>query len=274
MLEWMRRDWDMFHHSRMDDNRANGLLKHILGDSVVEGIYSPSARYQSDRLNRWEQLREELMYENRYFPAAQLDSDRLGQLLEHLPALGTPTEWYRARFCADGVPLAIDQMGAPPKRKARAGRANPPGIPYLYLASTPETAVAEIRPHTGETACVAGFTVPTGMRFIDLRSPRRLVSPFLLDSEDEIGLLRSDIAFLERLGDELTRPVVPQGASIDYVPSQYLCEFIKKCGHQGVIYRSSVGDGINLSLFDPSLAIPGTVSKYSVSTVSVTVTPA
>jgi hypothetical protein len=38
--------------------------------------------------------------------------------------------------------------------------------------------------------------------------------------------MRSDLPFLERLGDELTRPVVPQAAAIDYTPSQYLSEFI------------------------------------------------
>ena len=37
---------------------------------------------------------------------------------------------------------------------------------------------------------------------------------------------------------------MPHGAPIDYVPSQYLCEFIKNCEYHGVVYSSSVGDGI------------------------------
>jgi hypothetical protein len=81
--------------------------------------------------------------------------------------------------------------------------------------------------------------------------------------------MRSDLPFLERLGDELTRPVLPQAAAIDYTPSQYLCEFIKKCGYGGVIYRSSVSDGMNLALFDPKLAQCGTVTQYRVVRVSV-----
>jgi hypothetical protein len=86
--------------------------------------------------------------------------------------------------------------------------------------------------------------------------------------------LRADIAFLERLGEELTRPVLPRGAAIDYVPSQYLCEFIKKSGYDGVVYRSSVSAGINLALFDPSRAVPGVVATYSVDSVTVVVRPA
>jgi hypothetical protein len=142
------------------------------------------------------------------------------------------------------------------------------------LGSTPETAAAEVRPHTGEIACVADFTIGGAIKAVDLRNPRQLVSPFLLADEDEIGLLRVDIAFLEQLGEELTRPVSPQGAAIDYVPSQYLCEFIKKCGYDGVIYRSSVSDGINLALFDPGKAVGGTVELYNITRVSVEVTPA
>ena len=138
----------------------------------------------------------------------------------------------------------------------------------------PRTAVSEIRPHTGEVADVADFTVPNDFVAVDLRHPRKLVSPFLLADEDDIGLMRLDIAFLERLGEELTRPVQSQGAAIDYVPSQYLCEFIKKCGYDGVVYRSSVSDGINLALFDPSKAIGGKVEEYRVSRVSVDVEPA
>jgi hypothetical protein len=96
-----------------------------------------------------------------------------------------------------------------------------------------------------------------------------MVSPFLLEDAEGIGRLRSDLPFLERLGDELTRPVVPQSAAIDYTPSQYLCEFIKKCGYDGVIYRSSVSDGINLALFKQERATPGAVSQYEVTGVSV-----
>jgi hypothetical protein len=97
------------------------------------------------------------------------------------------------------------------------------------------------------------------------------VSPFDLGDEDQIGLLRSDIDFLERLGEELTRPILPQGAMIDYVPSQYLCEFIKKCGYAGVIYRSSVSGGINLALFNPAQANAIRVRPYVIQAVSVTV---
>ncbi len=86
--------------------------------------------------------------------------------------------------------------------------------------------------------------------------------------------MRADLPFLERLGEELTRPVQPAGAAIDYIPSQYLCEFIKKSGFDGVVYRSSVSDGINLALFDPDQATGGAVSLFNVTKVWVDVVAA
>jgi len=274
LVEWMKEDWQLFLHPAMDVAHSKELLGEILDDGeIVRRTFSPSATYKSEGLVRWETLRDEMMYKNRWFLDVELDTDRLEQLLDYLPADDLPEQWYRARILRGDTPYGIGEMGAPPKRVASHGRANPPGIPYLYLSSTPETAAAELRPHTGDVACVADFTIAPPLNAVDLRNPRKLVSPFLLADAGAIGQLRADIPFLERLGDELTRPVLPQGAPIDYIPSQYLCEFIKKVGKDGVVYRSSVSEGINLALFDPTKATGGNVSLYNITRVSVGVAP-
>lgn len=279
LVQWFREDWGMFQHQRMDDPRAKDLLAEILNDGeIVRQQFVPSSDPAVDPLGEWEKLRDELMYHNRYFPQPTIDLKRLESLLSPLTLGGDeiPTQWYRARLQTSDLPYAVGEMGAPPRRIASHGRANPAGIPYLYLGSNPVTAISEIRPHTGERACVADFTTSADLKLTDLRNPRKMVSPFLFfledDSDIDIGKIRSDLPFLEQLGDELTRPVVPQSAAIDYTPSQYLCEFIKKCGYQGVVYRSSVSDGINLALFDPALAVCGIVSQYRVTRVSVDIT--
>lgn len=274
LVQWFRADWAMFQHPKMDDPRAKDLLAEILNDGeIVRKPFVPASDLVVDPLNEWERLRDELMYHNRYFPQTSVDLARLESLLSSLTLNGdeVPTQWYRARIQTSDMPYPAIEMGAPPKRIASHGRANPAGIPYLYLGSTPVAAISEIRPHTGERACVADFTTPAGLKLTDLRNPKKMISPFLfvLEGDSDIGRIRNDLPFLERLGEELTRPVLPQSAAIDYTPSQYLCEFIKKCGYQGVIYRSSVSDGINLALFDPALAICGTITQYHVTRVSV-----
>ena len=95
------------------------------------------------------------------------------------------------------------------------------------------------------------------------------MSPFEMGDEVGVALLRGDLDFLEHLGDELTRPVLPQSAAIDYLPSQYFCEFVKNCGFDGVLYRSAVADGVNIALFDPSIAAAGSVTRRRISRVSI-----
>lgn len=271
LVQWFRNDWAMFNHPKIDDFRAKDLLAEILDDAeALRKRYRPSDRFKSNRLERWEQLSKELRSRNRYFPEIEIDFERLSELLKFLRAPYVTETWYRARINSGITPFSIENMGAPPIGVASHGRANPPGIPYLYVGSTPETSISEIRPHTGETATVAEYRILSkDLALVDLRSPKDLISPFSLGDEDKIGALRSDIDFLERLGNELTRPVRPQAAAVEYVPSQYLCEFIKRSGWDGVLYSSSVSDGVNLAVFNPDKAIPVGVALWRVNKVAV-----
>lgn len=276
LVDCFREDWELFEHPNMDNHRANELLAAILNEpEIVTETFTPAYEVDGNPLNDWEKLRNELMYRNRFFPDANIDPQRLAKLLDSLSIESTeiPAVWYRARIQNGDIPYVLSEMGAPQCRIASFGRANPAGIPYLYLGSTESTAISEIRPHTGETACVADFRIPADLELIDLRRPRKTVSPFFLEDGEDICKLRGDLPFLERLGEELTRPVLPQSAAIDYTPSQYLCEFIKKCGYQGVVYRSSASEGINVALFDPQSAEIGTITQYRVARVSVELAP-
>lgn len=218
-------------------------------------------------------IRDEMMHRNRWFLDHSIDLDRLAEMLEQLV---TPADmlieitdlWYRSRLLSGDKPFALNEMGAPPAHLAGHGRANPAGIPYLYLGSTETTAVSEVRPHAGESACVASFQV-SAVPVVDLRNPRKSVSPFILENAEQIAALRAALPLLERLGDELTKPVQPRSAVFEYIPSQYLCEFIKKCGYQGVLYRSSVSEGVNLALFSPELACPVATKVVHVNRVTV-----
>jgi hypothetical protein len=159
-----------------------------------------------------------------------------------------PGRFFRARVQETGS-FSKKEMGKPPAEKSQSGRANPVGIPYLYLASDERTAICEIRPHPGDVISVAEFELVEPLNVVDLRNPRKTASPFGRD-QDDIRLLKENLPFLDRLADELSSPVVPRSANLEYLPSQYLCESIKKALYQGVVYRSAVGTGINYALFD------------------------
>lgn len=271
LVEWLMDDWLIFNTPSMSEEKAQILLAEILDDGeIVRRNFSPSAQCQTVNLDRWQDLKQELQHRNRFFPDSDFDKERLAELLGQLlldPA-DLPSEWFRARIAKDGTPFGADKMGAPPKMLAGQGRANPAGIPYLYLASNTETAVAEVRPHPGETVCVANFNTPDNLKIADLRNPRASISPFQFDDSD-LPALRGDIEFLENLGAELTRPVVPTAAAINYIPSQYLCEFIKKQGFDGVAYASSIEAGMNLALFNPDVDAATDVQTVVIESVNV-----
>ncbi|WP_409483880.1 RES family NAD+ phosphorylase [Arsenicicoccus dermatophilus] len=273
LVSWLREDWGIFAHPVMDDAHAKELLADVLDDGdIVRKNFLPANQESPSTASQWQVLRTGMMHSNRWFADHQIDLSRLRDLLDLLVCddFGPDEEWFRCRLM-DGVdPYPADQMGAPPPHLASGGRANPAGIPYLYVASDVETCVAETRPHTGDFASIAQFRLPR-VRLVDLRSPRAAVSPFILADSDGVLQLRADVPLLEALGEELTKPVLPRTAAYEYVPSQYLCEFIKNCGFDGVLYQSSVGDGVNLALFEPSEVACEDVSAYLVRKVGVTV---
>ena len=274
LSDWLREDWSLFQNENLDEIHTSRLLAEILDDGeIVRKNFSPAEPDHNELQEPWRQLIDELTHRNRFFPKTDFEYNRLEDLFPHLLADPNerPEKWFRARIQKHGRCYTSEEMGAPPRRNASHGRANPAGIPYLYLGSEGQTAVAEVRPHPGEVVCVAEFVTQGDLSLIDLRNPRALISPFLIGDEYALGELRGgDIAFLEALGKILTTPVLPTAAAIDYTESQYLCEFIKMCGFHGVVYESSVGDGFNLALFDPDRAeAEKTVREFTVEKVSV-----
>ena len=138
-------------------------------------------------------------------------------------------------------------MGAPPPLEASFGRGNPEGIPYLYLSSDEETAFYEVKPYLKEYVTIGKFELLKNSKIIDLRTPN-IGSPFKHGAKLERLLM--DIILLRILGRELSKPLRHEKAQLAYLPTQYLCEFIKSNGYDGIIYQSSLlATGHNILLY-------------------------
>lgn len=271
LVDRLSEDWSLFQNTRVSKAQAQILLGEIFDDGeIVRGQFGLSESCRTDSLEQWRALTSELKCANRYFPDSVIDTERLEVHLSNLILRESekPDIWYRSRIAKDGQTIPIDKMGAPPHKLASSGRANPVGIPYLYLGSTVNTAICEVRAQPGEIVCVAEFILKDDLKIVDLRDPRALISPFLEEDEGSIALLRGDIDFLEILGKELATPVVPGDAAINYIPSQFLCEFIKKCGFDGVAYESSMSNGVNVALFQPDAAKGQSVAEHEITSLS------
>ncbi|WP_178089552.1 RES family NAD+ phosphorylase [Rheinheimera lutimaris] len=263
LVEWFKSDWGLFSNPRMDIANASRLLAEILDDGdIVRRRFAPIKSLTSfSSVQGWYQLKEELKHTNRFFLSSQFDFNTIKKLISllEIEVDNLSRDWFRSRIQIDTAPFPPEQMLAPPAKLASHGRANPAGIPYLYIASDEETAASELRPHTGDLMTIAKLSIPSQLKLVDLRDPRKTISPFELE---DISELRNAVEVLVKLGEELTRPVLRHSAAYDYVPSQFLCEFIKNCGFDGVCYRSSVGNGFNVALFKPDCAAVTQLSSF------------
>jgi hypothetical protein len=73
------------------------------------------------------------------------------------------------------------EVGAPPREKASAGRANQAKQPVLYLANNRSTALAEVRPWKGAAVAIAEMRVKQRLSLVDLSQVRPVKSPFFED---------------------------------------------------------------------------------------------
>lgn len=269
LLQWFNLDWKTF--SLLDDVAATKLLCDILDDEgFADRKFQPVGSDSESPVVKWSEFRDEMLARNRFFFRQNLDLVGLKKVLEKL-GIGAGDfgfNVFRARICEDDHEFQLIELGMPPAKLAKSGRANPVGIPYLYTASTPTTAVAEVRPHPGDRVCVARIELSKSVRLVDLRNPRRSVSPVMTLLEEEIADFRHQMPFLAHLEEELSKPVLPRAGNLEYLPTQYLCEFIKNCGFDGVVFRSSLSEGVNVTLFNESHVRYADMQTYEVTRLS------
>jgi RES domain-containing protein len=141
-----------------------------------------------------------------------------------------------------------EDLGAPPPNAATAGRANQKGHPVLYLASNKSTALAEVRPWKGAAVALAPAKIKRRLHLVDLSRTEPVSSPFFVE------LIRWSVelaGLLYRLGQDMSRPVMPHEEAVLYKPTQLLAWMIKSAGYDGCIYPSAMGPGTNVVLFNP-----------------------
>jgi hypothetical protein len=238
----------------------------------VEELFFDIDYHETSRLlELWHEFRVELATGNRFFAGKNIIRGLEVTLPNAVVSLPAKTVLYRARVCEAKKPYPKSEMGAPPADRATAGRANPAGISYLYMASNDKTAASELRPHVGDSLAVGTFKLHKSLNVVDLRRPS-VGSPFRWG--DKLPQVLRTRGFLRKLGEELSRPIGSTRRELDYLPTQYLCEFLKSKDYAGILYKSGLGNGYNVALFDPAGARCTRVVEVVVKTVDVVITEA
>ncbi|MBM7599918.1 hypothetical protein JOC34_002309 [Virgibacillus halotolerans] len=156
---------------------------------------------------------------------------------------------YRARISTEDG-FTISEMGAPPSNKASDGRANPLGISCLYLASDRETTLHEIKAGAYDYVTIGEFELQEDIDVIDFIALDK-IGPF---SGIDMTLHAINKENTQKIGNEIAKPLRRNDGPLDYLPTQYITDFIKSKGYKGIKYKSTMNkDGYNLAIFNPGL---------------------
>lgn len=248
---------NLFEIFSVNVRNKNQLLEHIIGPEFSSKKYVLKQEFGKNA-EEWENFKDELKHQNRFFPKNSLYSSLFDpkannngdffQVIEQLKSEYDSSDFfYRARI-SDSA-LSKDRMGMPPKEIATYGRANPAGISLLYLADNKETCVAEVRPNNTSTIYISELKSNRKVEIIDLTDPRKRISICSFE-DDRFTSVIEIINLLEILSKELSKPVRPESSDIDYLPTQFICEFIKNFSVcDGIAFESSFKKGKNFVFF-------------------------
>jgi RES domain len=170
--------------------------------------------------------------------------------------------------------LGRDRM-IPKPNLVLAGRANPLGIAYLYLASSELTAISEVRPWIGAEVSVAQFRIRRDLRALDLTKGHGEFGFAKLTLDQWAGKAPVDADLRRRvvwtdIDSAFSRPVSRAEETVNYVPTQVLAEAFREAGYEAIVYRSNFGDpGYNIVVFDVADAAILTCAPYTIKKVAV-----
>ena len=159
---------------------------------------------------------------------------------------------FRSRICDEKHYIKGYQkrdMGAPPVALTSSGRTNSEGIQCLYLADQAETTFHEVRARDNDHVCIGEFLQKRDLRIVDFSFFDR-ISPFL-NQDFDITWLAINMEIIRKIGHEIAKPMRRFDKTLDYVPTQYICDYVKHLGYDGIKYKSTLmKDGVNYAIFD------------------------
>ncbi|WP_180117049.1 RES domain-containing protein [Acinetobacter sp. YH12096] len=216
----------------------------------------------------WQSFKEQILYKTRYLFLTQKSSgyddfysipltsmlNQLGDLSNRLGLIREipkDSNFYRVRAHKKGQEFTeFEEIGVAPKRLAGAGRMNPAGIPYFYIAFMSDTAKLEVIDDQ-QYWSLAKLKLLNNIQVLDLTKLPQAPSIFDISQHD----LREEIKFLYEFVNDLLKPVAKDGKEhIDYVPTQVVSEYFRYVFEpklQGIMYPSvkHLG-GVNIAVFE------------------------
>lgn len=253
-------EWNTFN---LDREKIELVLRELIKDKLIstpEFLTKKLEIPDYDDLSilykcSWTDFSKHIKYKNRYHSNNLINENNLGLFLETLKSTIVPTDnkyYFRVRICSkDDMPgFSFDQMGPPPIEMSTSGRISPEGIRCLYLSEDKNTCYFETRVRNHDNVTIGYFEPIEEIQIIDFsKVDVKKLSPF--------GPFIPDFAVVNfhtiiDIFNDIEKPIRPFDSKLDYVPTQFICDYIKgvlKC--DGICYRSTVEtNGKNYAIFN------------------------
>ncbi len=273
LISLIQGNWNLFSSLDCGNKILNEALNQT--DSIInnsEEVVDFSDE-MLEKINYLSILKEQLKWEKRYFTNIETLTEDLWRdsFFESKTIINDDETYYRARLHQNSNEdiYPIDKMSSPPPQYASAGRANPIGIPYLYLSDNEETILYEVRASYLDEISVAVFTkneeYQNEIIISDFTEAPTLYHPTEINKKIKSTLLKKLIS------RDLSKPMRRYDSELDYIPTQFICEFIKTFTNvQGIKFRSSLHNtGSNLDLFNQETMKCRNVKKVQISKINI-----
>ena len=147
------------------------------------------------------------------------------------------------------VPAAYSRERMKPlEGRAAEGRANPKGIPVLYLSTRRETAMSEVRPWLGSFVSCALFRTTRLLKIVQFTVNQGGSVVYYFNEPDDC---EKEKAVWTQIDHAFSEPTTAGDDTADYVPTQVIAELFQTEGYDGIAYKSAFGDdGYNIALFN------------------------
>lgn len=258
VVDIIQDEWQIFR----DKDVAKILLSDIITSYNLDYSIDTYVDYTEEiqtRIAVWDRLKKSVRENYRFF--TNMDEFTKYDYLTAGKSLHIGQKLYRSRVTPIGQKkIKCNKMGCPPKELAIAGRANPIGIPYLYLSDSAKTTYFEVRAVYLDKLSVGTFRIERDLKLIDFVYD---VNLFLSYNDGNIPLKETIIKkkVIEAISSDLSKPLRRFDSEIEYVPTQLICEYCRRvldpdgAAADGITFESSLHKGgRNYVLFDESAA--------------------
>lgn len=268
IVDIIQDEWHFFQ----DKDIAMVLLADVIGANNPGYSITDFVDYTDDiciRIAVWDRLKISVKEKSRFF--TNMDEFAQYNYLTAGKSLHVGQKLYRSRITPVGQKkIKCDKMGCPPKELATAGRANPIGIPYLYLSDSAKTTYFEVRAVYLDKLSVGTFRIERELELVDFIYD---VNLFLAYNDGTTSLKEIVIKkkIIDAISEDLSKPLRRYDSELEYVPTQLICEYCKRIvGADGISFESSLHKGgRNYVLFDDSSAKCVRVDSHEITKIDI-----